>query len=82
MTKSDLMDNFDDIVTDPRLTRALCERHLEQSVEPYLLDEYHVVAMAVPVSNATSSSTGSAPGRIEVAARERRRSSVGCRCRV
>ena len=31
MTKSDLMDNFDDIVTDRRLGRAVCENHLERS---------------------------------------------------
>ena len=29
MTKSDLMDNFDDIVTDRRLGRAACESHLD-----------------------------------------------------
>ena len=45
MTKTDLMDNFDDIVTDRRLTRELCERHLgELAGEAYLLGEYHVVA--------------------------------------
>src|SRR5262245_26240827 len=31
MTKSDLMDNFGHLVTDPRLTRELCERHLEEA---------------------------------------------------
>lgn len=45
MTKTDLMDNFDDIVTDRRLTRELCERHLgELAGDAYLLGEYHVVA--------------------------------------
>lgn len=45
MTKTDLMSNFDDIVTDHRLSRALCERHLEAPTpDGYLLDEYHVVA--------------------------------------
>ena len=43
MTKADLMDNFDDIVTDARLSRDLCEDHLERADE-YLLDEFHVVA--------------------------------------
>jgi phenylacetate-coenzyme A ligase PaaK-like adenylate-forming protein len=43
MTKADLMDNFDDIVTDERLSRALCERHLETGAS-YLLDAYKVVA--------------------------------------
>ena len=45
MTKTDLMGNFDDIVTDRRLTRELCERHLgELAGDAYLLGEYHVVA--------------------------------------
>jgi phenylacetate-CoA ligase len=45
MTKTDLMENFDAIVTDQRVTRELCERHLEELAgDAYLLDEYHVVA--------------------------------------
>jgi phenylacetate-CoA ligase len=45
MTKTDLMDNFDQLVTDPRLTRELCERHLEEAAaDAYLLDQYRVVA--------------------------------------
>ena len=45
MTKDDLMESFDDIVTDRRLSRELCERHLaEPSGDAYLLDEYRVVA--------------------------------------
>jgi len=45
MTKTDLMDNFDHVVTDPRLTRELCERHLEEAAAgAYLLGQYHVVA--------------------------------------
>ena len=45
MTKTDLMDNFDDVVTDRRLTRELCERHLDAATDDkYLLGEYHVVA--------------------------------------
>ena len=45
MTKTDLLDNFDDVVTDPRLTRELCERHLEEAAGVgYLLGQYHVVA--------------------------------------
>jgi phenylacetate-CoA ligase len=45
MTKRDLMANWDEIVTDPRLNLALAERHV-QSIETdaYLLDEFHVVA--------------------------------------
>jgi phenylacetate-CoA ligase len=45
MTKTDLMDNFDDLVTDRRVTRELCERHLDDATgDAYLLGEYHVVA--------------------------------------
>ena len=45
MTKSDLMDNFDDIVTDPRLTLDRCERHVDAlRDDAYLLDEFHVIA--------------------------------------
>ncbi len=45
MTKSDLMNNFDEIVTDRRLGRTLCENHLLDRVgDAYLLDEFHVVA--------------------------------------
>ena len=45
MTKSDLMDNFDEIVTDPRLTLDVCERHVDAPrSDSYLLDEFHVVA--------------------------------------
>ncbi len=45
MTKRDLMTEFDGIVTDRRLTRAVAERHLDGLVEDaYLLDEYHVCA--------------------------------------
>jgi phenylacetate-coenzyme A ligase PaaK-like adenylate-forming protein len=45
MTKADLMDNFDAIVTDRRITRDVCERHLRAvSGDAYLLEEYHVVA--------------------------------------
>jgi phenylacetate-CoA ligase len=46
MTKADLMDSFDDIVTDRRITRDLCEDHLAGAAagDTYLLGEYHVVA--------------------------------------
>ena len=45
MTKSDLMDNFDDIVTDRRLTLDVCERHVDAlRGDDYLLDEFHVIA--------------------------------------
>lgn len=45
MTKSDLMDNFDAIVTDPRVTLEMCEAVLNgRDVGEYLFDEYRVVA--------------------------------------
>ena len=44
MTKSDLMANFDQIVTDRALSLELIESHLQQlSSDRYLLDFYHVV---------------------------------------
>lgn len=45
MTKADLMGHFDAIVTDPRLTRPVVERHLDGlTTDAYLFDEYHVCA--------------------------------------
>lgn len=45
MSKGDLMDHFDEIVTDPRLTRSMVEAHLDNPpANTYLLDTYHVVA--------------------------------------
>lgn len=44
MTKSDLMDNFDSIVTDRRVSRRRCEEHLERSAGDHLLGEFQVVA--------------------------------------
>jgi phenylacetate-coenzyme A ligase PaaK-like adenylate-forming protein len=45
MTKDDLMTDFDEIVTDRRLTRALAESHLATlEGDRYLLEEYHVLA--------------------------------------
>lgn len=45
MTKDDLMSHWDAIVTDPRLTLDLAERHLRTITgDAYLLDTYHVVA--------------------------------------
>jgi phenylacetate-coenzyme A ligase PaaK-like adenylate-forming protein len=45
MTKQDMMDNFDAILTDRRLTRAAVEAHLDTLTEDaYLLDEYHAIA--------------------------------------
>jgi len=45
MTKSDLMENFDDIVTDRRLTADVCANHLAHlDGDSYLFDEYHVIA--------------------------------------
>ena len=45
MTKDDLMENFDAIVTDRRLTLAMIDDHLAHLIEDrYLLDGYHAVA--------------------------------------
>ena len=45
MTKSDLMENFDAIVTDRRLSLDLVESHLSTLTgDAYLLDRYHAVA--------------------------------------
>ena len=45
LTKSTLMANFDAVVTDPRLSRALLEQHLSgNSPGELLLDEYVVAA--------------------------------------
>jgi hypothetical protein len=49
MTKADVMANFDEIVTDPRLSLAAAEMHvarLEESpaYNSYLFDRFHVIA--------------------------------------
>jgi phenylacetate-coenzyme A ligase PaaK-like adenylate-forming protein len=45
MTKADLMENWDDIVTDQRLTLDLVNAHLEHiETDEYLLGQYHAVA--------------------------------------
>jgi len=45
MTKDDLMAHFDEIVTDPHLTRDVVEAHLAGlTADAYLLDEYHACA--------------------------------------
>src|SRR5262249_25312459 len=45
MTKDDLMDHFDEVVTARRLTRDVVEAHLAAlSTDAYLLDEFHVCA--------------------------------------
>lgn len=42
MTKDDLMDNFDEIVTDRRITLAAAEAHIAAlTSDAYLLDRYH-----------------------------------------
>jgi phenylacetate-CoA ligase len=46
MTKADVMEHWDEIVTDPRLTLELAEAHLERVASDgpsYLLGEYQVV---------------------------------------
>jgi phenylacetate-CoA ligase len=45
MTKHDLMENFDAIVTDPRVTLDVCEAHLASlKSDAYLMGRYHVSA--------------------------------------
>jgi phenylacetate-coenzyme A ligase PaaK-like adenylate-forming protein len=45
MTKADLMEHFDEIVTDPRVSRTLVEENLTTTAgESYLFDRYHAVA--------------------------------------
>ena len=45
MTRAHLMDHFDEIVTDPRLTLAAANAHLDAlQSDAYLLDRYHVSA--------------------------------------
>ena len=45
MTKGDLMDHWDEIVTDRRLTLDLVNSHLDSlTTDQYLFDEYHAVA--------------------------------------
>jgi len=45
MSKDDLMDNFDAIVTDPRLSLEAVESHLAGLTDDaYLLDEHHALA--------------------------------------
>ena len=45
MTKADLMANYDDILTDRRLSLDLIERHLDALTDDaYLLDQYHAAA--------------------------------------
>ncbi|PWT76598.1 MAG: AMP-dependent synthetase [Proteobacteria bacterium] len=45
MTKRDLMENFDAIATDPRVTLDICEAHLATlKSDAYLMDRYHVNA--------------------------------------
>ena len=45
MTKDDLLANFDDILTDPRLCLGAVETHLEQlTSDAYLHDEHHAIA--------------------------------------
>ncbi|MHC4220371.1 MAG: phenylacetate--CoA ligase family protein [Planctomycetota bacterium] len=45
MTKADLMENWDETVTDPRLSLDLVNAHLERiETDEYLLGQYHAVA--------------------------------------
>ena len=45
MSKADLMDNFEAVVTDPRLTRDIVDAYVEHLPEnPYLFERYLVIA--------------------------------------
>ena len=45
MTKADLMNNFDEIITDKRLSLEMVNAHVASLREDkYLLDQYHVIA--------------------------------------
>jgi phenylacetate-coenzyme A ligase PaaK-like adenylate-forming protein len=44
MTKDDLMEHFDEIVADPRLTLARVEAHLRTAPDAYLLGRYRALA--------------------------------------
>ena len=64
MTKQDLMDHFDAVVTDPRLTRDGVEAHLDAlTTDAYLFDEYHVCASGGSSGRRGSSSTTATAGR-------------------
>ena len=64
MTKTDLMDNFDSVVTDTRLSRRLCEDHLDRSPGDHLLGEFQVVASGGSSGEReVSTSTGGTRGR-------------------
>jgi hypothetical protein len=77
MTKDDLMDHFDEIVTDPRLTRDVVEAQLAAlTTDAYLFDAYHVCASAGPAAAAARSSTMSTRGRFASSATSA--SSSGC----
>ena len=58
MTKADLMANFDEVVSDPRLGREVVEAHLAASVrEPsLLLGEYVCLASGGSSGSEASSS--------------------------
>ncbi len=63
MTKTDLMDNFDAIVTDTRLSRRLCEDHLDRNPGDHLLGEFQVVASGGSSGREVSTSTDGTRGR-------------------
>lgn len=63
MSKSKLMENFDRVVTDPRLTRALVEQHVNsERCGELLLDEYRCIATGGSTGQRGLSSTIGMPG--------------------
>ena len=64
LTKTELMEHFDDIVTDSRLTLAGLDHHLS-TVETgsYLLGQYTALTSGGPRGSGACSSTAGTPGR-------------------
>ena len=60
MTKADLMDNFDQVLTVPALTREVVTAHVDSLTgDDYLLDQYRVVATSLENSSGSGKLTPS-----------------------
>ena len=71
MTKDELMANFDEIVTDPRVTLERVESHLAGlASDAYLFDRYHV--------NASGGSTGAAVSACTIGLAGRKAGRASC----
>jgi phenylacetate-CoA ligase len=63
MTKDDLMANWDEVVTDRRLTLELVERHLAAlTSDAYLFDEVHAIASGGSTGRRGCTCTAGGPG--------------------